>query len=163
MFLESLTGANRRELESLCKELTADLKKKQNELDRKEKQIHRLAKNNRRWTRKYHELEQSISENTIDVSDAVDSERDQQTKNLQLMLIKLNRKNGKLEKRVQALSSKLEKSRVETRGDSGSTSIADANQPISGFKAIDPEVEPEFPPEFQKVLDRYAASTETES
>jgi len=157
MFLESITGTSRAKLETTCEALNADVKKKQQELDLKEKQISRLSKNLRKWTRKYNELELSISETVIETfnTQGASEAHEEETKHLQMMLIKLNKKNTKLEKRLEKMAALLEKA-------SSAPDNLDNKQETESVTLIDSdneELSPEFPPEFKKVLDHYAETT----
>ena len=152
MLLSSITGASRKELEKTCDTLGADLVKKKLELTQKEIQIQRLSKNNRKWVRKYNELEMSMSENMIECLDDDHESKicDADHKQLQLLLIKLNKRNKQLEKRVEKLNLLLEKQ-------SSQTNSTDAVIASSGSASKTSELE--LPEKFKKVLDHYAETT----
>lgn len=148
MFLESFGGKGRKELQSQFEQLDQQLKNKQAELNTKEAQIQHLSKNIRKWTRKYHELELSISENEIDESDAAQSEHEKETKQLRAMLLKLNKKNRTLEKRLDKLNAIAEQ--IEPDDDATA-----AKEEQNSFKK-DRVVEPEFSVQIQSQFKEYA-------
>lgn len=158
MFLESIKSASRKKLETTCETLSADVKQKELELDRKEKQIERLSKNIRKWTRKYNELELTISQTVINELDSEPENKahDEEKKHLQMMLVKLNRKNEKLEKRLESMATLLEK--IENGGKQAET----VSKTAPSMDANEEDFEPEFPAEFQKVLNHYAETTPAE-
>ena len=149
MFLESFGGKGRKELESQFEQLGEQLKNKQAELNTKEAQIQHLSKNIRKWTRKYHELELSISENDIDDNDALQSEHEKETKQLREMLLKLNKKNRALEKRLDKLNSIADQ--IEPKQNAAAKSDDEHNS----FKK-DRIVEPEFSVQIQSQFKEYA-------
>lgn len=101
MIFDSLIKLGRKDLEIKCQQLIKQSKKKQTELENKERQIKHMAKNIRQWNRKYQELEMSLSENMLERSELHLVERNEETKRLHKMLLKLNYKNSKLKKRLQ--------------------------------------------------------------
>ncbi len=159
MFLGSIKSASRKKLESACEELSADVKKHEQELVLKEKQIERLSKNIRKWTRKYNQLELSISDTVIESFDSDSKDKaEEEKKHLQLMLVKLNRKNAKLEQRLEKMAMLLEK----TSAPANEASVASNTAAVPKADLADEDFEPEFSPEFKKVLDHYAETTTVE-
>ena len=140
-----------KELEKKYLEANDLLKKKQHELDNKEKQIHFLTKNINKWSRKYHELEVSISDNILDAQPAMeDDECD--VKQLQIMLIKLNARNAKLQKRLLKMQAMLNKKKNKTPKDHSNSSQPSTKEAPTTGKDTDPE----FSKEMQAILKKHA-------
>jgi len=98
MFLDNLktpgaknaTGVEYAQASEKVEEYTA-------ELDKKERQIQHLSKSVRQWTRKYHELEMTISDSEMHIQE----DNDETIRNLQKLILRLNRRNAKLERSLE--------------------------------------------------------------
>jgi len=154
MFLESFSGTGRKELESQFQQLDDQLKNKEAELETKERQIQHLSKSIRKWTRKYHELEVSISETVIDEAESADIKHDEETKQLRSMLLKLNHKNRKLEKRIEKLQSISNELELNSPSSPDTKSTDTENTDTVGKGAVE---EPEFSVEIQNQFQEYAS------
>ena len=146
MFLESFSGKGRKEIESQFEQLNSQLEDKQIELDNKERHIESLSKNIRKWTRRYHELELSISETEVEEADAAKMEHDEETKQLRDMLLKLNRKNDELEKRIE----KLQNISQEIALTEKSSSKSDDDNSFDRDRIVEPEFSTEIQNQFQE-------------
>ncbi len=159
MFLESIKSASRKKLEMACEELSANVKKQERELELKEQQIERLSKNIRRWTKKYNELELSISETVIETFEEESNDKaEEEKKHLQLMLLKLNKKNAALEKRMEKMACLL-KNKSAPANEPNIEASKTAEESLPDMDEFEEDFEPEFSPEFKKVLDYYAETT----
>lgn len=153
MLLESFGSRGRKNLESEFEKLNNQLKNTQADLENKERQIQHLSKNLRKWTRKYHELELSISESVIEETDSTSNAQNEETKQLQTMLLKLNHKNQKLEKHLKKLQSLSDGLEAEQ-----SAAAANSKATISKSQSKKDELpEPEFSAKLQSKFEEYAS------
>ena len=147
------------------------LEQQQTELEQKDRHIQHLSKNLRRLTRKYNQLEMSVSESIIEESESEPSDIEE-IERLQTLLTQLNEENVELEKRLeemQFLVDDLETkeqaapSPINTNGEieiefseqheeNAMAERLEENDQVETNKPI----EPEFSPQFQMILRKHA-------
>lgn len=156
---------------------------KQSEVDLRDQKIEQLSKKVRQWMRKYHQLEVSTREDSIDVSSEVEDQ--DYVQSLQDIVSELSKKNAQLEERLKAqkiATTNLANQTLAARSKVGKPvnaknqdsekceviDISDSNQTgIRETKASkvsekpeqtndDQEIELRFSPKFQALLEKHA-------
>jgi hypothetical protein len=172
MFLDAIIRKpNLTELDRAYKKLNTmyqDLhEEKQTELEIKDQQLKRLTSKLRHWMRRYHELEVSTREDTVDVTD-LEAQDQEYVQHLQDIVAEISKKNHRLEQRISAmkLASKPKTKKIEERCEviEIAQSMPKAELDKKALKAEkknraskqEQEVELQFSPKFQALLERHA-------
>ena len=172
IFNTKIRNPNKAELEQAYQKLS-DMyqelyEEKQSEIDLKDQEIKKLSSKARQWMRRYHQLEVSTREDSVDVSD-IDSKDQEYIQQLQDIVAEMSIKNDRLERRIAkqrlALQNKpetvsdqpkvIEMPQSQSKDKPSKESVKE-----KVMKAVTPkekeEVELKFSPKFQAILERHA-------
>ena len=154
-----------RKLSDMYQELYEE---KQSEIDLKDKEIKTLSSKTRQWMRRYHQLEVSTREDSVDVSD-IDNKDQDYIQQLQNIVAEMSKKNHRLEKRIAEHKESLSRGNASAKT-SKKCEVVGISQPSAkkvSSKAVkekpktvapeeSKEVELKFSAKFQAVLEKHA-------
>ncbi len=148
------------ELELAYKQLSEMYKdlyqEKQEKIEAQEQELDKLSNKVRHWMRRYHQLNLSVSEDTVEKTDLETQEQDY-VNDLQEMVAELSQKNHELEQRLTAQKIATAASARQFSEKSNVVDITQSEQQEkTSKKETTKDLELEFSPKFQALLERHA-------